>query len=71
MRLSDIFNKVDALDPVEAQQLISDDKSVILLDVREPREYEEEHIPGAVLMPMSSLPDKMKELDPSRTIVAY
>jgi len=71
MRLSDIFNKVDAIDPVQAQQLISDDKNAILLDVREPREYEEEHIPGAVLMPMSSLPDKMKELDPSKTIVAY
>jgi len=71
MRLSDIFNRVDVIEPVEAQQLISDDNSAILLDVREPREYEEEHIPGAVLMPMSSLPDKMKELDPSRTIVTY
>jgi len=71
MRLSDIFNKVDALEPVEAQQLISDDNNAILLDVREPREYEEEHIPGSVLMPMSSLPDRMKELDPSRTIITY
>jgi rhodanese-related sulfurtransferase len=71
MRLSDIFDRVNVIDPVEAQQLLSDDDSAILLDVREPREYEEEHIPGATLMPMSSLPDKIKELDPSRTIVTY
>lgn len=71
MKLTDIFNRVDLVSPDEAKQLLSDNKDAILLDVREPREYEEEHLPGAVLMPMSDIPDKMKELDPSRTIVTY
>jgi rhodanese-related sulfurtransferase len=71
LKLTDIFNRVDLVSPDEAKQLLSDNKDAILLDVREPREYEEEHLPGAVLMPMSDIPDKMKELDPSRTIVTY
>ena len=71
MKLTDIFNRVDALSPDEAKQLLSENNNAILLDVREPKEYEEEHLPGAVLMPMSGIPDKMKELDPSRTIVTY
>ena len=71
MKLTDIFNRVDTVNPEEAKRLLSENKNAILLDVREPIEYEEEHLPGAVLMPMSGIPDKMKELDPSKTIITY
>jgi rhodanese-related sulfurtransferase len=30
-----------------------------LIDVREPNEYEEAHVPGAVLVPLASVPDNV------------
>ncbi len=34
-----------------------------VIDVREPREYVEGHVPGALLVPMSQLPARVEELD--------
>ena len=42
-----------------------------LLDVRQPWEYEEEHIPGAVLIPLAELDGRRDELDVSKPVLAY
>ena len=42
-----------------------------LLDVRELSEYESAHIPGAVLIPLSELPNRLSELDPEIPLIAY
>ena len=42
----------------------------LLLDVREPWEYERARIAGAELMPMRQLPGRLQELDPAQDIVA-
>jgi rhodanese-related sulfurtransferase len=39
--------------------------------VRTPEEYEQSHIPGAVLMPIDELPDRMAELPQNRWIITY
>jgi rhodanese-related sulfurtransferase len=41
----------------------------IMLDVREPWEYETCHIPGVLLMPMRTVPQRWQELDKSRPVV--
>ncbi|CAM8658468.1 PspE Rhodanese-related sulfurtransferase [Oxalobacteraceae bacterium] len=41
----------------------------LLLDVREPWEYETCRIDGSVLMPMGSVPARQEELDPETPIV--
>ncbi|QID16963.1 sulfurtransferase [Nitrogeniibacter mangrovi] len=41
----------------------------ILLDVREPWEYDICHIEGSVLMPMASVPARADELDPQSELV--
>lgn len=41
----------------------------LLLDVREPWEYEICHIEGAKLMPMQQIPQTFKTLDPQQEIV--
>ncbi|MFP4079230.1 MAG: rhodanese-like domain-containing protein [Ectothiorhodospira sp.] len=41
----------------------------ILLDVREPWEYEIVHLPGSQLCPMDRLPERAKTLDPRAEIV--
>jgi sulfur-carrier protein adenylyltransferase/sulfurtransferase len=42
-----------------------------LVDVRTPKEYEQGHLPGAQLIPMGELTDRLPELDPKRTTIVY
>jgi rhodanese-related sulfurtransferase len=44
-------------------------ESPILLDVREPWEYETCHIPQVQLMPMNAVPLRFEELDSEATII--
>jgi rhodanese-related sulfurtransferase len=46
----------------EAKQLI-DNKEVVVLDVRTPEEYQDGHIPNAILIPLQELENKLNELD--------
>jgi rhodanese-related sulfurtransferase len=41
----------------------------LLLDVREPWEFDKARIEGATLVPMRSVPDRLQELDPARETV--
>lgn len=42
-----------------------------LLDVRTPEEYERAHIPGAKLVPISNLADRLGEIDRTKPVIAY
>jgi rhodanese-related sulfurtransferase len=42
----------------------------VLLDVREPWEFERARIAGAQLVPMREVPGRLDEIDPSRDVVA-
>jgi adenylyltransferase/sulfurtransferase len=44
---------------------------LLVIDVREPHEYEITHIDGAVLMPLGELPNRLNELDGHREIVTH
>ena len=44
-------------------------ETLLLLDVREPHEFEIARIPGAVPFPLSALPSRLGELDPARPYV--
>jgi rhodanese-related sulfurtransferase len=39
-----------------------------VLDVRQPHEYEEFHIPGAVLIPLADLPDRVADVPAGRPL---
>lgn len=41
----------------------------VLLDVREPWEFETCHIPGSLPMPMATVPSRQQELDPDQEVV--
>jgi len=47
----------------EAYKLISDNKELVILDVRTKEEYDDGHIPGAKLVPVQVLSMKLGELD--------
>ena len=42
-----------------------------LLDVRQPKEYEKEHIPGAMLIPVRELTGRFDELDREKPTFVY
>ncbi len=57
--------------PEELKQKLENDEDIVLIDVREPHEYEINRIPGSKLIPLSKLPEKVNELDQTREIVLY
>ncbi|HEX4601461.1 MAG TPA: molybdopterin-synthase adenylyltransferase MoeB [Gemmatimonadales bacterium] len=46
-------------------------RPVVLLDVREPHEYEITHIPGGLFIPLGELPGRLRELDDHTEVVTY
>ncbi len=42
-----------------------------LVDVRQPQEYEQGHLPGAQLIPVGELEGKLKELNRDKPTIAY
>lgn len=45
------------------------DKGAFILDVREPSEWQQFHIPGATLIPLGSLPNRLNEVPKDRQVV--
>ncbi len=57
--------------PEELKEKLDDGGSVVLLDVREPLEWEIAHLDGAVLMPVAQVPNRVNELSTADEIVVY
>ena len=55
----------------ELAELRRRDPELLLLDVREPFEWEIARLPGATLMPLGELPARLGELDGHREVVTY
>ena len=59
------------LEPEQVKQILDQDDRVVLLDVREPHEYDIVRIEGAKLIPLSELHLRANELDTADTIITY
>jgi len=57
----------------QARTYIADNppEKLTILDVRQPQEYKRGHIPGAVLIPLPELNERIKEIDPQKPTVVY
>jgi rhodanese-related sulfurtransferase/rubrerythrin len=73
MRWKQFFTPVESMDANHAKKFIDESTqgSVTILDVRQPKEYESGHIPGAKLIPLPEIKDRMDEIDPDRPTVVY
>jgi rhodanese-related sulfurtransferase len=60
-------SEVDHIDPVESKQRV--DAGALLLDVRNPDEWEAGHVEGSTWIPMNQLVDRQGELPTDREIV--
>jgi sulfur-carrier protein adenylyltransferase/sulfurtransferase len=68
-----LFSFVEGIDSEQAKKFLAEhpEGSYTLLDVRQPSEYEEEHLAGAKLIPLGQLGDHLGELDKDKPIIAY
>ena len=62
-----------ALDSEQLRRYVEDhsEKDYLLVDVRQPAEYREGHIPGAIILPLMELESKLFELPADRDLVFY
>ncbi len=58
-------------DDLRAYMAKRQEKNYVLIDVRQPMEYELEHIPGALLLPLGDLERRLFELPADRDLVFY
>ncbi len=73
MKWMQFVKKAKSLDFGQTNAYIADHptEEVTILDVRQPSEYEKSHIPGATLIPLPQLLERVSELDPEKSILVY
>lgn len=73
MALKDFFIKVPEMKADDIRNRIEKEHfdSYNLIDVRQPREYETGHIPGAINIPIGDLPSRLSEIDPGKPTITY
>jgi sulfur-carrier protein adenylyltransferase/sulfurtransferase len=70
MRWRQFFTPVKSVGPDKARELM-ESTDVTVLDVRQPGEYQAGHIPGARLVPLGELTDRLDELDTGARTLVY
>jgi rhodanese-related sulfurtransferase len=55
----------------EVKERLDKGEKLLLVDVREPHEYELCHIEGAVLIPMGSIPANLQKLDTDEDVICF
>jgi rhodanese-related sulfurtransferase len=73
MGLFDYFKPVSSWTARQVRQFLAERSadSYNLVDVRQPGEYESGHIPGARLIPVGELGDRLQELDRDKPTITY
>ena len=73
MGIADYFKTVSSMTAEEVREFLRNKNpdEYNLVDVRQPKEYERGHIPGARLIPVGELHDHMQDLDPDKPTIAY
>lgn len=64
-----LFGSVPSLNTVEAQARIQENPKPYLLDVRQLNEYTQGHVPGAILIPLDKLSQKLRKLPQDKEII--
>ena len=73
MRWKQLLTPVANMDSENAKSYIKEhsEGAYALLDVRQPSEYGKSHIPGAKLIPLPQLNDRLGELDSEKPTIVY
>jgi rhodanese-related sulfurtransferase len=73
MNLRQFFKPVPEWSVQEVRQFLKDEdpEDYNLVDVRQPQEFEAGHLPGAKLIPVGELKERLNEIDPRKPTIAY
>jgi len=73
MSILDYFKPVSTWPAEKVRQFLNEEtqEEYNLVDVRQPEEYEQGHLPGARLIPVGELPNRLGELDPNKPTIVY
>lgn len=73
MKLNNILKPAKVITEAEAKKFMDEHKSdeYQLVDVRLPEEYENDHLPGALLIPLPELTTNQYSLDPQKPTIVY
>jgi sulfur-carrier protein adenylyltransferase/sulfurtransferase len=70
---TDYFKQIETMTPDEVRKFLQKHRpeDYNIVDVRQPQEYEQAHLPGARLIPVSELTGRLGELDSNKPTIAY
>jgi rhodanese-related sulfurtransferase/rubrerythrin len=73
MRWKQFLTPVKSFDAIAAKDYMNrtSPDAFTLLDVRQPEEYDAEHLPGAKLIPLAQVGARLSELDPEKPTIVY
>ena len=73
MSVLDYFKPVSTWSTEKIREFLNQKSSgeYNLVDVRQPDEYKQGHLPGARLIPLGELPNRFAELDPAKPTIVY
>lgn len=73
MDLMQIFKQVPSMAAGDVRKFLEEKNpgEYNLIDVRQPGEYEQGHLPGARLVPMGELSTRLREIDPAKPTIIY
>ena len=73
MSVLDYFKPVSTWSPEKVRQFLKEKnpEEYNLVDVRTPKEYEGGHLPGARLIPVGELANRLSELDHNKPTIVY
>jgi rhodanese-related sulfurtransferase/rubrerythrin len=73
MAIRDYFKPVDTMTAEQVREFLDrhDPADYNLVDVRQPGEYQQGHLPGARLIPVAELAHRLSELDPAKPTITY
>jgi len=73
MKWKQFFTPVSSINGTEARAMTQAAKKsdVLYLDVRQPKEYEQGHLPGAKLIPLGELDKRLGEIDKDQPTIIY
>jgi 3-mercaptopyruvate sulfurtransferase SseA len=66
----DSVGQVERVSLAEAKKAF-DAGTAVFVDVRDSTSYNNSHIPGALLIPLTELTNQLKDIDPSSWIITY
>jgi 3-mercaptopyruvate sulfurtransferase SseA len=73
MNILNYFKPVSTWTPEKVRQFLKEKnpEEYNLVDVRTPKEYEGGHLPGARLIPVGEVANRLSELDPDKPTIVY